>query len=236
MTNAEKGFVYILTNPSFREDWIKIGKSSKPVNVRSKELDNTAIPLPFEIYATMETSMYHKAERFLHRQIDKLTTLRIRKSREFFNIPPEKALSILEDFADLFSDAVIVRYENNQPILTKSSEVVPPQDIDVTQEEPPTITDKRPQRPHFRFSMIGLEVGQTIEFVPTGTKVQVASDNQVSYNGQLYTLSGLAAILMPEEQRHSSGTYQGPKYFAYQGRTLNAMRLALEKEDGESLT
>ena len=44
-----KGYVYILTNPSFREDWVKIGKSSRPVDVRSKEHDNTAAPLPFEI-------------------------------------------------------------------------------------------------------------------------------------------------------------------------------------------
>ena len=49
MTNKEPGYVYILTNPSFREDWVKIGKSSRPVDVRSKELDNTAVPLPFEI-------------------------------------------------------------------------------------------------------------------------------------------------------------------------------------------
>lgn len=46
----EPGYVYILTNPSFREDWVKIGKSSRPVDVRSKELDNTAVPLPFEIF------------------------------------------------------------------------------------------------------------------------------------------------------------------------------------------
>ena len=26
----EPGFVYILTNPSFREDWVKIGKSARP--------------------------------------------------------------------------------------------------------------------------------------------------------------------------------------------------------------
>ena len=47
-----RGYVYIHTNPSFKEDWVKIGKSSRPVNVRSKELDNTAVPLPFEIFAT----------------------------------------------------------------------------------------------------------------------------------------------------------------------------------------
>ena len=54
MSNKEPGYVYILTNPSFREDWVKIGKSSRPVDVRSKELDNTAVPLPFEIFATMK--------------------------------------------------------------------------------------------------------------------------------------------------------------------------------------
>ena len=30
MNNKELGYVYILTNPSFREDWVKIGKSSRP--------------------------------------------------------------------------------------------------------------------------------------------------------------------------------------------------------------
>ena len=58
----EKGYVYILTNPSFREDWVKIGKSSRPVDVRSKELDNTAVPLPFEIYATVKSSEYSYIE------------------------------------------------------------------------------------------------------------------------------------------------------------------------------
>lgn len=37
MTNKVPGYVYILTNPSFREDWVKIGKSLTPVDMRSKE-------------------------------------------------------------------------------------------------------------------------------------------------------------------------------------------------------
>lgn len=40
MKSIEQGYVYILTNPSFKEDWVKIGKSSRPVDARSKELDN----------------------------------------------------------------------------------------------------------------------------------------------------------------------------------------------------
>ena len=49
MTNKELGYVYILTNPSFREDWVKIGKSSRPrsgggVN-ESENRDFSVIPL-----------------------------------------------------------------------------------------------------------------------------------------------------------------------------------------------
>lgn len=63
MNKDDIGYVYILTNPSFREDWVKIGKSSRPVDVRSKELDNTAVPLPFEIFATMKTVKYNEVEK-----------------------------------------------------------------------------------------------------------------------------------------------------------------------------
>lgn len=56
MAEAKVGYVYILTNPSFKEDWVKIGKSARPVDVRSKELDNTAVTLPFEIYAAINTT------------------------------------------------------------------------------------------------------------------------------------------------------------------------------------
>ena len=97
MSNKEPGYVYILTNPSFREDWVKIGKSSRPVDVRSKELDNTAVPLPFEIFATMKTVKYNEVEALVHKTIDGLTNLRIRPNREFFNVPPQKALDIFNN-------------------------------------------------------------------------------------------------------------------------------------------
>lgn len=105
--NKEPGYVYILTNPSFKEDWVKIGRSSRPVDVRSKELDNTAVPLPFEIYATMKTEKYVEAEKLIHRYIERFTNLRIRDNREFFNVQPEVALDIFRDVADVLGDAVI---------------------------------------------------------------------------------------------------------------------------------
>lgn len=107
----EPGYVYILTNPSFKEDWVKIGKSSRPVNVRSKELDNTAVPLPFEIYATLQTRKYSEVEKVVHQTIDSLTDLRIRQNREFFNITPQEALNILKRLATMLDDAEIIEYQ-----------------------------------------------------------------------------------------------------------------------------
>jgi hypothetical protein len=118
--NKNQGYVYILTNPSFREDWVKIGKSSRPVDVRSKELDNTAVPLPFEIYATLKTCKYNEVEKQIHKQIDLLTDLRIRQNREFFNVKPEVALEILKDIANLLDDAEIEEiYQKDTPVIKK---------------------------------------------------------------------------------------------------------------------
>lgn len=116
--NKEVGYVYILTNPSFREDWVKIGKSSRPVDVRSKELDNTAVPLPFEIYATIKTVKYNEVEKLVHKIIDNLTNFRIRQNREFFNVAPQKALEILKEIALTIDDAVVTEYEKNQPMYS----------------------------------------------------------------------------------------------------------------------
>ena len=103
----EAGYVYILTNPSFKEDWVKIGKSSRPVDIRSKELDNTAVPLPFEIYATLKTVKYSEAEKLIHHYIERFTNLRIRNNREFFNVAPDVALTIFKEVALLLDDAEI---------------------------------------------------------------------------------------------------------------------------------
>lgn len=111
MADKNFGYVYILTNPSFREDWVKIGKSSRPVDVRSKELDNTAVPLPFEIYATMKTTKYNEVEKLVHKTIDRLTDLRIRQNREFFNVAPQLALDIFRDIAMALDDAEITEYQ-----------------------------------------------------------------------------------------------------------------------------
>lgn len=218
----EAGYVYILTNPSFKEDWVKIGKSSRPVDIRSKELDNTAVPLPFEIYATLKTTKYEEVERLIHKTIDRLTDLRIRQNREFFNVPPAKALDILKDISITLDDAEI-----NEVYLGENRK----DSIININADDTLITTKRHQRPRFKFSMVNIPIGSTLVFTPTGIKVKVADDDKVEYQGRLYKLSPFVGTFMPNNRRNSSGAYQGPKYFSYKGEILDDIRTKIETNE-----
>lgn len=216
---SQVGYVYILTNPSFREDWVKIGKSSRPVDIRSKELDNTAVPLPFEIFATLKTVKFHEVERLVHKTIDRLTDLRIRQNREFFNIEPDVALDILRDIATTIDDAEITVYKNNVPI----------KEGDAAGKKSVGRILQKLRRKRFKFSMIGASVGEEVVFDPTGTVVKIASDDQVEFEGRIYKLSPFTGTFLPEDQRNKSGAYCGPEYFSYKGRNLVELRVEKEK-------
>lgn len=219
----EKGYVYILTNDSFREDWVKIGRSSRPVDVRSKELDNTAVPLPFKIYATIQTIKYVDVERIVHKQIDRLTDLRIRQNREFFNVEPTQALDILLDLATAIDDAIVMQYIDDKP-----TQLYPT----INNEKPKILKqEQRHQlRKPFEFAMVGLKDGDMITFAPLNIQVKVNGKNKVEFEGRLWSLSAFTGTYLPIEKQNNSGAYQGPKYFTYNNKTLWDLRLELEKQ------
>lgn len=213
MKATEQGYVYILTNPSFKEDWVKIGKSSRPVDVRSKELDNTAVPLPFEIFATMKTCKFNEVEKLVHKTIDRLTDLRIRQNREFFNVAPQVALDILRDIAVTIDDAEVTLYHENKPVSDNAVDIHAKREV---------------KRSRFKFSMCDIKIGEQITFVPTGLVVKVATDDSVEYEGRIYKLSPFVGTFMPDDKRNTSGAYQGAKYFSYKGKVLDDLRKEME--------
>ena len=212
MSNSKIGYVYILTNPSFKEDWVKIGKSARPVDVRSKELDNTAVPLPFEIYAAIKTSKNNEVEKLVHKTIDRLTDLRIRQNREFFNVPPQVAFDIFKDISLAIEDAELIEYKKG------SSELA-----DGNSDECP-----HARRGRFKFSMVDIKIGEKITFIPTGIVVTVAGDDTVEYDGRIYKLSPFVGTYMPANKRNTSNAYQGPKFFSYKGKILDDLRKEAE--------
>ena len=122
-----------------------------------------------------------------------MTDLRIRQNREFFNVSPSVALDIFRDIASTIDDAKITVYRNNVPI-----------DEDQAKDVAKQGNDSQCRRKPFRFSMVNIEVGETVTFAPTGLEVKVADDKKIEYEGRLYTLSAFVGTFLPEEQQNVS--------------------------------
>ncbi|MDD4157635.1 MAG: GIY-YIG nuclease family protein [Candidatus Cloacimonetes bacterium] len=202
----EKGYVYVLTNPSFRDDWVKIGKSKRLPDVRGKELSNTAVPLDYEVYATLHTEKYNEAEKMIHKFIDKISDLRINKRREFFNIAPEVIYDILVSIKDLLGDEAILELKgDNVEVLGDESK-----------------GKKRSISQRFDFYSRGIKDGDVIQFIEDpNIRAVVQGERTVIFENEVWYLSPLVRELLTRKGNvNSSGAYQGPAYFTYNGKKL----------------
>lgn len=200
MANNDKGYVYILTNPAFKDNWVKIGMTSKTPDARAADLDNTSVPMPYEVYATLKTSKYKEAEKFIHRMIDRLTDLRIRPNREFFNITPEEAYGIFEDIAKLFNDSELVKSHMSN-------------DED----------DETCRRSNTTFALLNIKPGDFLcWFDDPSIQVKVVDDkNKVEYNGDIYTISAFYHLMRKSGKarpKHKKSTYSA---FCKKGESKN---------------
>jgi hypothetical protein len=203
---TDKGYVYVLTNPSFRDDWVKIGKSKRLPDVRGKELSNTAVPLDYEVYATLHTVRFNEAEKMIHNFIDKISDLRINKRRESFNIAPEVIYDILLSIKELLGDEAILELKGDN--------------VEIANEVNPGTKRKASQR--FDFYSRGIKDGDVIQFIEDpNIKAVVQGERTVIYENKTWYLSPLVKELYTRTNNvNPSGAYQGPAYFTFNGRKL----------------
>lgn len=105
----QRGIVYILTNPLFQDDVVKIG-ITKNIEERLKILSSeTGVPCPFECCAAYEVDNYEEVENLLHsiyRGVDRHTD-KIHLKKEFFRVNPEEAKKALSKIALLMNGVEI---------------------------------------------------------------------------------------------------------------------------------
>lgn len=103
----KQGHVYILTNSSLRDGFIKIGKTTKTPEERAKELSSTtSIPSTFVVAYSHQFKDCNFAEREIHK---KLTDFRVNNDREFFDCSVDRAIQafnelIIEEYEGIISD------------------------------------------------------------------------------------------------------------------------------------
>ena len=79
----------------------------------------------------------------------------------------------------------------------------------------------------FKFEMVGLSKGDRIIFDPLGIEVSISSPNTIEYDGKDWALSAFVKAFIPK--KNAAGTYQGPKFFSFQGKTLVEIRDEMDK-------
>ena len=186
-------------------DIIKIGRTSLSVSERMVSLDNTSVPLPFECYYAARVSDSPALEKALHIALGEQ---RVRNSREFFKIDPIRAKVILE----------LLAIEDATPgdLITES-----PQDVE-------DIERSREMRPAFRFSLAGVPIGATLEFVKDqNVTAKVVSDKAIEFRGERTSLSK-AALTLVHELGYSWRTLNGALYWMHEGLTLDEKRKITE--------
>lgn len=88
-----KGYVYILSNPSM-PGIIKIGKTTRHVDVRANELYQTGVPTPFKVEHQVYSPDCGDLEFTMHGQMKEF---RLNAAREFFLYPIDIARGMLEN-------------------------------------------------------------------------------------------------------------------------------------------
>lgn len=205
----EKGIVYILTNPLFKDNIIKIGSTTN-IKTRLKNLSReTGVPGAFECYVAYEVKNYKKVEKLMHKiyQSVERHTDKNHKTKEFFNIAPDLADEVLSTIVELMKGKKVT--VNNEGVYTKEQR----RQLN-TKEKRKQIAEK------FKFDKYGILAGPELVFTKNPKiKCKVANNNKVIYKKEEYSLSGLTIKLMQKLQ------YSGTHYNAYAYWTYNDVLL-----------
>jgi len=197
--------VYILTNEAM-PGLVKIGRTTGELAKRVRDLYQTGVPLPFELFYACEVLNSAITESKLH---DAFGDHRLSKGREFFRIAPERVRAAM-------SLAAIKEIKLGDEIF------------ETTEEKSEVESAKR--RARFRLSMIGVKPGTVLQLFrdPTIICTTVDEENKVSFKGDVTSLSD-AALQAVQSKGIEWPTVSGPWEWAYQGKRLDEIRREIEQ-------
>lgn len=215
-----KGFIYILTNPSFKE-YVKIGYAHD-VEKRIQQLNRSeTIPFAFRAYAKYEVDS-ELTDKELHNLIDKLNPdLRTienfdgkKRVKEFFEMSKEDAYNILESIAKISG-------------TTDRLTLCTPTGKQLEEEQRAEEARENARRGKFHFSEVGIKPGEEVVFVEDDSiRPIVVDDRHVRFEKQVTSLSALAKQL-----KQTPYPLQGTVWFTYKGIKLANLRYQMEKRN-----
>jgi len=218
--DSSKGYIYILTNPSF-PDYVKIGYADD-VETRVQQLNNSeCTPYAFHVYATYEVDS-RLMDKKIHTIIDKLNPSlrsveqyngRTRK-REFFEISAEDAFSVFEAMAEIHNCRDRLRKWE-----TSTEELIEEEIAEII------TTERKTRHENYTFEYWNIPVGAVlIHSENSDIRFTVHDSRHLEYNGEVFYMT-------PFAKKIGGKTSHGPeyieKYFTYNGETLKEIEKRL---------
>ncbi len=194
--------IYVLINEAM-PGYVKIGKTNN-LEQRIRSLDTTGVPLPFECFYACKVRDAVFAERQL---FDAFLDHRVRSSREFFEISPERVVAVLK--------------------LAEIENITPKKDFVESQEDQQALNQARTRRAVFNFKMVDIPVGAELVFSrDENIKAKVIDNRSIEFNGMPTSLSSAAQNILGYDYGIA-----GTDYWMYEGETLDERRRRFQSEE-----
>ena len=190
-----EGSVYVLTNPAM-PNMVKIGKTTRDVELRLADLYSTGVPLPFECEYAAKVKDVDKTEKAFHTAFE---PSRVNPKREFFNINPEQAIAVLS----------LMAIEDVTPSVQEKAKTI---DVEATASAEKF---KKKRRPTINYFEMGLKEGDILKFGRNEEFCTVLSGREVTYIGESWFLSNLTNKLLDR-----TGPMDGSPYWYFNGKNL----------------
>ncbi|WP_269624698.1 GIY-YIG nuclease family protein [Prochlorococcus marinus] len=199
-----EGIVYVLTNPAMPR-MVKIGRTGREIGARLSDLYTTGVPLPFECEYAARVKDQNEVESAFHLAFG---PYRVNPRREFFNIEPEQAITLLK----------LMALEDVTPVVQEEAENV---DIEAKAS---TEKFKKARRPNVNLWTMGY-MGEQIVFKDGTTKAKVVYDGWIEPEGYKeedgkVSLTGYTKQLLslPSDARPNI-----KPFWTYKGQTLSEL-------------
>lgn len=211
MGNNFEGYVYILSNAAM-PDYVKIGMTQQDdVALRIKQLDNTSVPVPFELVFAAKVPDCRKLERTLHFVFGEK---RSRRNREFFTIQPDLARAIIE----------LVAIDEIELSDAEQS---------IDRQERAEISELKRRREVRTFDSLRIPIGSTLTFLKDESiTCKVAGPRKVDFRGELMSPSA-SALKVVQEMGYNWKAVSGMDYWQFNGTRLCEIGAITDEADPE---
>lgn len=197
MSEAGAGIIYALRNEAM-PGLVKIGRTSRDVIARMREVYGTGVPLPFECIVAREVEKAEEVEKALH---EAFGPYRINPRREFFQIEERQVQALIgiwpgRDATPLLAEATAGSVEEHEAADEYAAR----------------------KRPRLNFREMRIAAGAVLKCAENDEEAEVVNDREVRFRGEEMSLTKAS-----QEALGLTHVSRPTRFWTHEGQSLQAI-------------